>query len=1125
MKRLKKLIRRSVVSAFLAFCLFVFITNTSLIPSVSAATSVTTTDNFIWDQTEPTVESLTTLLGDIEQRLKEIPTDAKESDLEGRRRVIWKERAELILEWRGIIERLQALRKQIDAVPEEMNGLKKTLLEEKNKPPLKVLKVPTPADFLEIQSAWDGSVRAMEELQSRVKDRLDLIASIPERLVQVKERKKIARKDAEKIAELAVKESGVLRVILLQQTENARLRGRVAEENLRLLAEEQRFEKETLAWRDQQIELARLQQLWYEQAVAIYRQALHQFQESQLRQKEAELLQKSKEADQAENPGERFLKGWEAHIALLEANIANLNKLKTDISPLIASQEKLLSAEREELKKLKTMFKNNGLNEWEVEMLQNTFRRIEMRRKALDDVIPKPMAELLARSRARMVEIDEILSGLQERMTLELAVAISGMKEDAQIRYTKKGELLLNSYRDYIKQEKQLLFEVDSDERRLGLYPKERLEVLVELKSFVLSVIFWIQDDAPINFETLKLILEEVFSPKKSNSLLNWWVQVLTKETLSTLLDALGHRLFLGGVLLLSLALPTVYFLEQRRQNSVLPLSTLLLPAYLLILGLMIGVAGLPASIGAVTKRILWHVAICSLAWNFTRLLCATSGILISQFGIPVAVSGEIFRALRLTLLAYLVCLLPWMIFKEAPFQFEALPRMGILLFELCFAVAVSRLIRPSSSLVKHALGFGRSGSKKVVSSSWLAHYWPIVSRIATLFMVAIILLDAMGYRFSAQQLAKSGLLSLFTLFSLIGLHHLILALVGRIIYRRRRHVTVTSTGQEYTASRLELFGQIRKALRFFIILLGFVLLADYWDLDESIFLALGEVSLYSVVSAGGALEFITLADLTRFLLGLTFLIWFVQHLPNIFEIVVFPRIKMDAGARYAMVTMSRYLVFLVGLFVSFSFLKLDLAKVGWLVAAISVGLGFGLQEIVANFVSGIILLIERPIRVDDIITVGGSIGKVTQINIRSTTILTADLQELLIPNRDLITKEVSNGSLGNQNSRLSIIIGVSYSSDVDKVMSLLINLATSQPEVLSNPPPEVLFLNHGASSLDFELRIFLPDLSMRMMMLSRMNLLINRTFREHEIEIPFPQQDIHIRSGRGENKLSLNQT
>ncbi len=232
--------------------------------------------------------------------------------------------------------------------------------------------------------------------------------------------------------------------------------------------------------------------------------------------------------------------------------------------------------------------------------------------------------------------------------------------------------------------------------------------------------------------------------------------------------------------------------------------------------------------------------------------------------------------------------------------------------------------------------------------------------------MGMIVILDTLGYRFSAQQLTKSGVLSLFTVFGLVGFYHLALTLLNRILKNRSRIPVSSAPGQRPSASRSEFINQTHKMLRFALTVVGILLLADYWGLDESIFMALGEVTLYSVTSVGGTPDYITLANLTRFLLSLVFLIWVVNHLPKIFELLIFSRMKMDPGLRYAIVTMTRYLIFLIGLFISFSFLKLDLAKVGWLVAAISVGLGFGLQEIVANFVSGIILLVERPIRVGD---------------------------------------------------------------------------------------------------------------------------------------------------------------
>ena len=1073
------------------------------------------TESSLWNLPKPTTEQLNATLSDTAKRVEEIPKDAQDNSPEGQRRAILKDRTALILEWRGLTERIQELQTNAEKISSEQPELTRALdLEERKKPP-EPPKVPTPEGFQETQNIWNASVRTFDEIQLLNKERRDIISTLPERIAQVKERQKIARKEIEKFKELSAKESGLLRDSILMQADNARIKIRVTEENLRLLAEEQLFENGTAMARDQRLDLARMRQRWHEQAVILYRQALNQIQDTHLRQKEVELLEKSKNVAQAGTPGERFLKSWEVGIARLAKNIADLSKLKTDLSTLIATQEKKLNSEREELKNLKEMGKNTGLNEHVAEVLQSAFRDIEIRRQNLPASVPKEIVAKLEELGPRLLEINMNLSSLRDRWTSELPTAEVGINESERRHFEKNADQLLDSYRELLGREKQLLLEIDSDKRRLNYYPAERKEVLIELESYVLSKIFWIQDAAPINLGTFRIMIEEIFSSTRSNSLLKWWGQVLSKETLSTLYKALWQPLFLTGFLFLSLALPTLFFLARRTLGSRQSLVGLLLPTYLIILGIMISASGLPASIGAVSQRILWHVAFFSLAWILSRFLCAPSGLFVSRFGMPAQVTNSLFNSIRLALLSYLICLLPWMIFKEAPFKFEALPRIGILLFEIGVALAVFRLIRPTSSLAQYAFGATKedqaSGPKP---PSMLSRYWPTISRLSILFMLAVIGLDALGFRFSSQQLAKSGLLTLLTLFCLIGLYHLILAVLTRIIKSRRRIPAASAPGQKTTTSKTEFIEQIRKTLRFAFIIIGILLLTEYWGLDESIFLALGEVTLNSVTGVGGTIEFITLADLTRFLLGMILLIWIVRHLPKLFELLIFSSIKVDSGLRYAIVTMTRYMVFLVGLFISFSFLKFDLAKVGWLVAAISVGLGFGLQEIVANFVSGIILLVERPIRVGDTITVGTSFGKVTRINIRSTTILTPDLQELLIPNRDLITKEVTNWTLGNTNIRLLVHIGVAYGSNIDKVMEILSGLAQAQPECLKNPPPEVLFMNHGASSLDFELRLFLPDPSQRMPMLSRMNRLINKAFSDNNIEIPFPQQDIHLRTG-----------
>jgi len=185
---------------------------------------------------------------------------------------------------------------------------------------------------------------------------------------------------------------------------------------------------------------------------------------------------------------------------------------------------------------------------------------------------------------------------------------------------------------------------------------------------------------------------------------------------------------------------------------------------------------------------------------------------------------------------------------------------------------------------------------------------------------------------------------------------------------------------------------------------------------------------------------------------------------------------------------------------------------------ALSVGIGFGLQNIVNNFVSGLILLVERPIRTGDWIMVGSTEGYVKKISIRSTQIQTFDRADVIVPNSELISGQVTNWMLSDPWGRVRVPVGVAYGSDTARVMEILLDVANKHPLVITNYPgvgqPRALFRAFGDSSLDFELRCFIRDVDKRLATISDLNLAIDAAFREAGIEIPFPQRDLHFRNG-----------
>ncbi|MCW5777522.1 MAG: mechanosensitive ion channel [Phycisphaeraceae bacterium] len=260
----------------------------------------------------------------------------------------------------------------------------------------------------------------------------------------------------------------------------------------------------------------------------------------------------------------------------------------------------------------------------------------------------------------------------------------------------------------------------------------------------------------------------------------------------------------------------------------------------------------------------------------------------------------------------------------------------------------------------------------------------------------------------------------------------------------------------------------------------------------------------------------VTLADLGAAALLVLLTAVLARNVPGLLEITLLKRLPMDAGSRYAVSTVARYLILIVGVTAVFSALGIGWSKVQWLAAALTFGLAFGLQEIFANFISGLIILAERPIRVGDVVTIGNVSGTVARIRMRATTILDWDRKELIVPNKAFITDQIINWSLSDPTLRLTTTIGVAYGSDTALVERTLLAVANANENVLRDPAPTVVFQRFGESSLDFELRVFLPAIDRLVPTRHQLHLAIDAAFREAGIEIAFPQRDLHLRSVEG---------
>lgn len=218
----------------------------------------------------------------------------------------------------------------------------------------------------------------------------------------------------------------------------------------------------------------------------------------------------------------------------------------------------------------------------------------------------------------------------------------------------------------------------------------------------------------------------------------------------------------------------------------------------------------------------------------------------------------------------------------------------------------------------------------------------------------------------------------------------------------------------------------------------------------------------------------------------------------------------------YVISRFSTAVIVVIGVFVTLAFLGLDLSKLTLVASALSIGVGFGLKNIIDNISSGAVLLFERSIRVGDWVVVGPTEGHVTKINIRSTVIQTWDEADVIVPNADLITAQVTNWTLTKPSGRVRIPVGVAYGTDPELIRELLLEIASSNQEVVKDgsvPKPIAIFFGFGDSELRFELRCFIKDIMRQLIVMSDLNQAIARKLQDHGIEIPFPQRDLHIRN------------
>ncbi|CAD6364826.1 Potassium efflux system KefA precursor [Shewanella putrefaciens] len=349
---------------------------------------------------------------------------------------------------------------------------------------------------------------------------------------------------------------------------------------------------------------------------------------------------------------------------------------------------------------------------------------------------------------------------------------------------------------------------------------------------------------------------------------------------------------------------------------------------------------------------------------------------------------------------------------------------------------------------------------------------------------------------------------------------------------QREKHEThhLSSDGQdtyEEPVVDLETISSQSLGLVRSLLLLAFLasLIGLWTQTHTALFSFLDGITLWTTNTSVNGVEQqlpITMKSLMFGLIVVGFSLMVATNLPGLLELMILQRLELSPGTGFAITTVSRYLVVFLGLLIGFSNLGMEWSKLQWLIAALSLGLGFGLQEIFANFISGLIILFEKPVRIGDTVTIRELTGTVSKIQIRATTIIDWDRKEIIIPNKAFITEQLINWSLSDPITRVIVYVSVARDSDPAKVEATLYQAVQECEDALPTPEPEVWFAGFGKHTQDYEVRAYAKEMSSRWPLRHDLHKRITRKLKENNLELAYPQMEIHIKNGQNRDQVGI---
>ena len=670
----------------------------------------------------------------------------------------------------------------------------------------------------------------------------------------------------------------------------------------------------------------------------------------------------------------------------------------------------------------------------------------------------------------------------------------------------------------------------------LGVTLDQVSHIIDEYQHLIDTNLLWVRSDKPIRLSDISRLytVAKRFESQPVGSIIkSFWSNVTAKPflaisfLLATVAMALCYRVFIRRITAISSSVngsnamrlwPTI--------QAVCFTVCASLPVWLALSAVawFLGRYAEPESTEASIANGLWVAGLVFLPLEILRQLIRPHGVATAHFGWPELVIKPLGQAVRrigwvgLTLVFLATFLL---LERYVHREISALARIIFAILMLFIAGTLWRLLDKKSGVV--------AGLRATQPDSLIARFEWIWRPFLIVIPIVLAGLSLSGYAYAAGQLTISLYQTIWLVVATAVLQGIaerwLLVSKRRIALRQLKEKMAIKEQAEASGAATDLLDvnqmklsaideQTHRLINASVLIVLFSGLLWIWSPVLPALSFLESIVLWQELAPDGkVLSSVSLGNVLVALPTLLITFVLVRNTPGLLEALILQRLPLDNAARYALNTLISYVFAFCGVIVVAGALGLRWSSVQWLAAGLSVGLGFGLQEVVANFVCGLIVLFEQPIRVGDVVTIDSVTGVVSRIRMRATTVTTYERQEYVIPNKDLITGRVINWTLSDSVNRSLVRVGVAYGTDTRRVGEILREICRNTPHILKEPGPIVTFDEFGDSTLNFAVRFYLATLDNRFATVNELHNAIAERFAEENIEIAFPQVDVHMKS------------